>query len=95
MEQNNTSTQPVRYDYAVAGFDDFLGRSIDAGGLGALNGGGGGATSRQIKLDQQQTSGSLGDQMTIGTITLDGAKGRITIADDTGNIVVILGELGD
>lgn len=79
------------YDYTTAGFDDFLSRSVD--NVSQANLDSAGPRSTAVRFDGAQISGALGDTFRIGSIFLDGAKGRITILDDDGNTVVILGEL--
>jgi hypothetical protein len=81
------------YNYEAAGFDGFLSRSID--NLTQVTLSSPGPVSTAIPFDRGQQSGSFGDSIQIGSILLDGAKGRITITDDAGNTVVVLGELDD
>jgi hypothetical protein len=84
----NTDKPNQYYDYTQAGFDNFLTRSIDnTGSTGTA------ATSRQLNFDSMQTSGSLGNLLKVGNITLDGIKGQIYATDDAGNIFFIIGEL--
>lgn len=45
---------------------------------------------QQLAYDRQQVQGSLGDKLTLGNVTIDGAAGRISISDGT-NTRVILG----
>lgn len=87
------------FDYGQAGFDAFLNRSIDTQNNGSANpystlslvppiqGG------QQLNYDQMHVTGSLGDSLQIGNITLDGSTGRISITDDGGNEIVRLGVL--
>ncbi len=83
------------YTYANAGFDSFMNRSIDmysATNLDSL------MVNmpywqRQLPMDTVQSSGSLGDSITIGSIILDGVTGRISVEDQSGNEVVRLGEI--
>jgi hypothetical protein len=83
------------YDYSKAGFDGFLNRSIDnnqnsmstLGFLPAIS------TGQQVNYDQMQVTGSLGDHLQIGNITLDGSNGRISIFDAENNEIVRLGTL--
>ncbi len=79
------------FDYGVAGFDGFLQRSI--GGTGGMfltesrtQGGG----SRVMNFEQMQISGALGNKLSIGSITLDGTTGTITVGDGE-NIRVLIG----
>lgn len=79
-------------DYTDSGFDGFLSRSIDNLSQVTLDSQGPVSTSQ--RFDSTQVSGMLGDTLQIGSILLDGASGKITITDNSGNVVVILGELG-
>lgn len=79
------------YSYETSGFDGFLSRSIDD--LPQVTLDSPGPQSTAIPFDRGQQSGSFGNSIQIGSIQLDGVKGRITITDDAGNIVVMLGEL--
>ena len=47
-----------------------------------------------INLDQQQTSGSLGDKLQVGSVVIDGSNGRISVFEDNSEVVRI-GELDD
>lgn len=78
-------------DYSESGFDGFLSRSIDNLTQVTLDSQGPVTTSQ--RFDSTQVSGMLGDTLKIGSILLDGSKGKITITDTSGNVVVILGEL--
>lgn len=78
------------YSYADSGLDNFLSRSIDR--LSQVNLDAPGPVSTQIRYDAAQVTGQLGDTLRIGSIHLDGAKGRISIFDGD-NEVVRLGEL--
>lgn len=75
------------YDYESSGFDEFLSRPLYEAQSAPR--------SSQLAYDRSQITGSLGDIFKIGSITLDGVRGRITITEDDGSVVVILGELGD
>lgn len=79
------------YTYVNSGFDGFMSRSIDD--LAQVNLDSPGPISTAIPFDRGQQSGSLGNAIQIGSITLDGVKGRISITDDSGNVVVLIGEL--
>lgn len=79
------------YNYESSGFDGFLSRSIDDLAQVTLDSPGPQTTA--IPFDRGQQSGGFGNSVQIGSIKLDGVKGRITITDDAGNIVVMLGEL--
>ncbi len=80
------------YSYQDSGFDKFLSRSIDD--LSQSNLSVGGPVSQSIAYDRNQVSGQLGDIIRIGSIQLDGRKGRISIYDGN-NEVVRIGELDD
>lgn len=77
-------------DYTDSGFDDFLSRSID--NLPRSNLSGQGPVSKTVAFDRTQTTGMLGDTLQIGSIHIDGVKGRISIFDGD-NEVVRIGEL--
>lgn len=83
------------YTYRDAGFNRFFRRSLGSDPntvtLKSIPGGGG----RQLKFDDLQVSGSLGDTLRIGRIPLDGKLGRISILDERDNEVLRLGDLGD
>lgn len=83
---------PSLYDYTAAGFDKFLSRSIDD--IQQQNLDSTGPASLAIPFDRTQTSGSLGNIIRVGNISIDGVKGRISIYDGD-NEVVRLGELDD
>lgn len=86
-------------DYNQAGYNSFLSKSIDVQGQVkpdpsqvTLN------TPQQysnnsVNYDFAEVSGSLGDVVRVGFIRLDGASGRISIEDETGNEIVRIGEL--
>jgi hypothetical protein len=78
------------YTYEQAGFDGFLSRSID--NLSQVNLDSAGPQSTAIRYDSAQVSGLLGNTIRIGSIYLDGVKGRISIYDGN-NEVIRLGEL--
>ena len=80
------------YDYTEAGFDAFLSRSID--NLSQINLDSQGPQTTQVRYDSAQVSGALGDTLRIGSIHLDGVKGRISIYNED-NEVVRIGELDD
>lgn len=79
------------YDYTNTGMDSFMSRSIDgvmATGLDNL------ILkmplwARQLPYDTVSTTGSLGDKLTLGNITIDGVSGRITVSDGTNDRVII------
>lgn len=86
-------------DYSSVGYNSFLSKSIDVQGQMkpdptqvTLN------TPQQysnnaINYDFSQTSGSLGDIISIGSIRLDGSSGKISFIDEFGNEALILGNL--
>lgn len=81
------------YNYTSAGFDGFLSRSIDK--TPQVNLSDQGPVSTAIRYDSAQVSGMLGNVLQIGSINLDGVKGRISIFDSNGNETVRIGELDD
>lgn len=94
---NPGTKQDGNYDYLSAGFGPFLTRSIDdigevnldnATDMASVRGG-----SRELNYDQTQTTGSLGSIVQVGSIQIDGVKGRITIYDDDGNEAVWIGDI--
>lgn len=81
-------------DYLNVGFDSFLQRSIDGPAPATLAGDlPGQQLSRAVSFDQIQTSGAIGDSIQIGSVTLDGANGKISVYDTEGNEIARLGEL--
>jgi hypothetical protein len=83
------------YSYADSGLDSFMSRSID--GLTAPN-----LDqlvmnmplwARQLPYDTMQTSGQLGDTLSVGNIAIDGVTGRISVFDADNNEVVRIGTL--
>lgn len=86
-------------DYSALGFNSFLSKSIDVQGqvvpdptqvtLGSPKQ----YSNNSINYDFSQTSGSLGDIIRIGSINLDGRRGRISFIDEFGNEALILGNL--
>ena len=80
------------YSYESSGFDAFLSRSIDD--LSQVNLDSQGPQSTAQAYDRSQLSGSLGSIIQIGSIKIDGTKGRISIYDGN-NEVVRIGELDD
>lgn len=65
------------YDYADAGLDSFLSRSID--NLSQMNLDSPGPQSNQVRFDSAQVSGMLGGKIQLGKVVLD--KDRITFSD--------------
>ena len=79
------------YNYSDSGLDSFMSRSID--GVSApnldrliLNMP---LWARQLPYDTVQTTGQLGDNLTLGNITIDGVAGRISVSDGTNTRVII------
>lgn len=72
-----------RYTYEDAGFNGFMLRAKGSNPLaktladGASRGSGGG-----IAFDRQQIAGALGDLLPVGTVTINGRKGRLEFHDD-------------
>lgn len=92
MQNNDPNDQ---YTYTQAGFNRFFRRSFGtspvATDLNTMAKAGG---NRQLKFDQQQVSGPLGDALAVGRIKIDGKTGRISVMDERGNEVLRLGDLG-
>ena len=84
------------YSYTEAGFDGFMQRSIEGlyENLDAnATGGGTGMSSRSLNFDQMAVGGKLGDKLVIGSITIDGTQGRISVHDSNNAEVVRIGSL--
>jgi len=83
------------YTYRDAGFNRFFRRSIssnpDAVNLKSVMRG----ASQQLNFDNTQISGSLGEVLKVGRITIDGKQGRQSIFDERSNEILRLGDLGD
>ena len=85
------------YTYAEAGFNGFLRRSIasrkETGTLRDMSRNS--PMPSALNFDNMQVSGSLGDTITVGNITIDGAtgNGRVDGHDENGNTVWRLGDL--
>lgn len=79
-----------RYDYLAAGFDNFLSRSVDGVQQVSLNSPG--PVSTQMRFDSVQVSGSLGDILSVGRITIDGRQGALKFYDENGNEIGIVGD---
>lgn len=96
MNNDNRGNGPNgRHTYREVGFNRFFRRSINSNPNAVnLNSVGGGAT-RQLKFDDMQVSGALGDILRIGRISLDGKLGRESIYDERNNEVLRLGDIGD
>lgn len=78
------------YTYENAGYDSFLSRSVDDNPQVNLDSQG--PTSTAFRYDSGQSSGSVGDKISIGSVVIDGTKGRISIYDG-GVEIVRLGSL--
>lgn len=82
--------KPRQYDYLDAGLDAFLSRSIDNSGQVNLDAPSQAPPTQAIRFDSAQLSGSPGDTMRVGNISINGAAGNIT-ANDGSNDFFILG----
>lgn len=81
-----------QYTYRNAGFNRFFRRSISSNPdtktlKNAVSSG-----NRDLKFDDMQVSGFMGDTMRIGKINLDGKVGNLKFHDDRGEAHAILGE---
>ena len=83
--------------YTGVGFNRFFRRSLDSDPMASTL-----RNSRNVRsggsnlnFDTQQISGSLGDKLKVGKITIDGKEGRIDMADERGNLTMRIGDLGD
>jgi hypothetical protein len=81
------------HDYESAGFNGFFRRSLgshpDATTLRQLNT----RATRSLNFDDQQISGSLGDTLRVGAVTVEGKVGRVVVHDEQNNEVVELGDI--
>lgn len=76
--------------YDILGFNQYMEKPLNL--PGQIEGVVSIPQNRNINYDQQQVSGSLGDKIQIGSITIDGVKGRILVND--GNVDrIIIGEM--
>lgn len=91
MQDQNAN---LPYTYEDAGFNNFLLRSIDSGSPTTLQQAENSRPRRDINFDQSGISGALGDRIAIGSVTIDGVNGRITITDENAAEVVRIGNLG-
>lgn len=83
-----------KYTYENAGFNGLLSRSKVSNPFAqTLADGASNSTGTAINLDQQQLFGALGNILAVGTITIDGVNGKISIHDASGNEVGRLGDL--
>lgn len=86
------------YNWQNAGFNGFFERSIDSSLAGNLTDMAATMTQnrmQEMNFDHQQTTGSLGSKIQVGSITIDGVTGRISVKDSSGNELIRLGDLGD
>lgn len=82
------------YDYSNSGFNSFMDRSIDQSANGTT-------LANLIasynpfatNMEQTQITGQLGQQINIGSISIDGVNSRISVFDTNNNEIVRLGEL--
>lgn len=81
------------YDYTTAGFDKFFSRSVD--NIAQANLDSQGPVAIAQRFDDTQVSGALGNVLSLGNITIDGVKGRISVYDDNRNETIRIGELDD
>lgn len=90
----NRQTSDTPYTYLDAGFNRFFSRSLGSnpanGNLTAMSNGAG---SNTLNFDQMRTSGSLGDKIQVGGITIDGTNRRIAIIDESGQEVGWIGNI--
>jgi hypothetical protein len=85
-----------RYSYQDAGFNSFMSRSRKSNPLAmTLSDSASSSSGTTLNLDRQQTNGPLGNNLTLGSIVLNGVDGRISVMDANGNEVVRIGDLGD
>lgn len=82
-----------RYTYENAGFNGFLNRSMKANPSAQTVAGGISRGSKTINFDFQQMVGALGDIIKIGSLKLDGQKGRISNENAEGADTWWLGDL--
>ena len=75
------------YTYESAGFDGFLSRSVD--NLSQVNLDSQGPQTTQIRYDDTQVSGMLGDTLRIGGILLNNKN---IIANDGENDFLLIGD---
>lgn len=78
-----------QYDYADAGFDGFLSRSVDA--TPELNLASQVPSNNAVAFDRTQVTGPLGDTLRLGRIYINGSNGTIIMNDGT-NDVLLIGE---
>lgn len=86
--------KPAAYSYSDAGFNGFFRRTIDSNPTRTTLGSNG-PPSKALNFDDLQTSGAIGDKIKVGSITIDGKAGRISLFDANGNEVGRIGNLDD
>lgn len=74
-------------DYSDSGFDSFLSRSIDATPQSNLDSVG--PVSNEIRFDNAQTTGILGDTFRVGGISINGAEHNIIVSDGNTDRILI------
>lgn len=85
-----------RYTYRDAGFNSFLLRSLKSNRSATSLSEGISIGSTNISFDKLQVEGSLGDKFDVGTILIDGRRGRIDMrTSDLSDTLIRLGELDD
>jgi hypothetical protein len=80
--------------YTDIGFSVFLERPLLQGSSQqSISGQQSSGSSGTLNFDSTQTSGALGDKIQVGSITIDGSSGKITVSDDSGNTVITIGDI--
>ena len=84
---------PTSLNYRDAGFNKFFCRSINSSNsTSTLQQISNTAGNKSLNFDQYYTSGSLGDKIQVGGITIDGSNQRISVSDDRGTEISSLGK---
>lgn len=84
-----------KYTYIDAGFNSFLSRSVSSNPFAqTLSDTPSTSSGTTINFDRQQVAAALGNILSIGTITLDGTTGRISVFDDNQTEIGRIGDLG-
>lgn len=81
------------YTYEDAGFNGFFRRTLASNPTASTLRTLGPSGNREIRFDQSQVSGSMGDKFTIGSIVINGVDGRIEVKDPTGKDVGWIGNI--
>lgn len=82
------------FTYQDAGFNRFFRRTLTSNPQAAsLRSSGGAVSSNQLNFDELQVSGSVGDTLKVGLISLQGKIGRISLNDELGTETLRLGNL--